>query len=88
MTRLKAEHLSCWNFVYSTSAQVIRGNIDLNKNFSSTPAIFKFTLDENSIPIDLTGINIMMTHSASGDDGKFGGITAISKGLLFRKENH
>lgn len=28
-----------------------------------------------------------MTHSAAGDDGKFGGITALSSGVYFRQEN-
>jgi hypothetical protein len=49
---------------------------------SSTEQIF--TVRAGAVPFDITRIIVQMVHAAAGDDGKFGGITAISRGLVMR----
>lgn len=68
---------------FTTNAKVIRGNINLNLDFSSANASAKFSLF-SSIPIDITQVNVSMAHGSAADDGMFGGITSLSKGVLFR----
>jgi hypothetical protein len=71
-------------------AIVFRGNNKMNIDGSSatgTPTDFKMTLTDFTVPIDISKIILTMTHSATGDDGKFGGIAALTNGVYFRKEN-
>lgn len=75
------------------TAGVMRGNINMNIDGSSTPVDFKFSSNccgaQNPlIPIDIGTVIITMQHGAnSPDDGKFGGISALTNGVYFRKEN-
>ncbi len=75
------------------TADVIRGNINMNVDGSSVPVDFKYSSNccgsENpQIPIDLSTIIITMQHGANvPDDGKFGGIAALTNGMYFRKMN-
>jgi len=69
---------------------VFRGNKGMNIDGSvatGTPTDFKMTLTNFEIPIDISKIILTMTHAAVGDDGKFGGIAALTEGLYFRKED-
>lgn len=73
------------------TADVIRGNINMNRDGSSVPVDFKYSSNccgsqDPQIPIDLSTIIITMQHGANvPDDGKFGGIAALTKGMYFRK---
>ncbi len=75
------------------TADVIRGNINMNVDGSITPVDFKYSSNccgnqDPQIPIDLSTIIITMQHGANQpDDGKFGGIAALAKGMYFRKMN-
>lgn len=70
------------------TATVIRGNINMNIDGDAIPTDFKFTFPGAQIPIDLSIIILTMQHGANvPDDGKFGGLAALSKGLFFRKVN-
>lgn len=75
------------------TADVIRGNINMNVDGSSTPVDFKYSSNccgsqDPQIPIDLSTIIITMQHGANvPDDGKFGGIAALTDGMFFRKMN-
>ena len=75
------------------TAGVIRGNINMNVDGSSTPVDFKYTSNccgsvNALIPIDIGTVIITMQHGANvPDDGKFGGISALTNGMYFRKEN-
>lgn len=67
---------------------VIRGNILMNVDGSGSPVEFKAQLRNFTIPIDITKIIITMQHGANvPDDGKFGGLAALAKGVFFKKEN-
>ena len=67
--------------------KVWRGNINMNIDASVTPVEFALTLTDFTIPIDIGFAIISMTHSLAGDDSKFGGISELSNGMYFRKEN-
>ncbi len=77
---------------FPDTASVIRGNIKMNVNGSSTPVDFEYTSDKNGgiapvVPIDIATVVITMQHAAAGDDSLFGGIAAIANGFYFRKLN-
>lgn len=68
---------------------VIRGNINMNIDGSTTPVDFKFGLNDpsTSIPIDISAVIVTMQHTAEGGDGLFGAIAPLSLGLFLRKVN-
>jgi hypothetical protein len=67
--------------------QVIRGNVNMNVNGSSTEVVFNMKLRNFTIPIDIGKAIITMSHPLAGDDGKFGGIAELTNGVYFRKNN-
>lgn len=67
-------------------AKVIRGNSQLAVN-ASGGIDFQMRIQDFTIPIDISKIILTMFHTPAGDDGKFGGIAALAKGMWFRKEN-
>ena len=72
---------------FTVAAEVYRGNINFNVDGSSTEVEFKYTINANGItPIDVSKVIITMQHGANvPDDGKFGGLAALTNGLYFRK---
>ena len=70
------------------TSKVIRGNINMNIDGNAVPTDFKFTFPGAQIPIDLSTVILTMQHGANvPDDGKFGGLTAVPKGIYFRQVN-
>jgi len=49
---------------------------------TTTPQIY--TVRAGRVPVDITRIIIAITDSTAMDDGKFGGIAALPKGIVFR----
>ena len=75
---------------YPITSKVVRGNVYFNVDGSSTDRIFEFSFfgDTNAfIPIDVENIIITMLSAGVPDDGKFGGITALTEPCYFRKVN-
>ncbi len=74
-----------------SGTSIIRGNINMNVNGSSTPVDFEYTFngDQNAItPIDVqTVVFSFQSGETTPDDGTFGGIPAVALGLLIRKVN-
>lgn len=75
------------------TAHVMRGNILLNVNGSSTPVDFEFTTDRDGgvdavVPIDLSTLVITMQHASAATDSLFGGGAVLTKGFYFRKVNN
>ena len=74
-----------------SGTSIIRGNVNMNVNGSSTAVDFEYTFNGDTaatVPIDIqTVIFSFQSGAAAPDDGTFGGIAAIAKGLLFRKVN-
>lgn len=70
------------------NAVIIRGNILMNVDGSGTPVEFAFNLRNFTIPIDITKVILTMQHGSNvPDDGKFGGLAALSNGVFFKKED-
>jgi hypothetical protein len=61
-------------------ARIVNSNMAVDG--SGTPRIF--TVRAGSKPIDITRIIIAMTDQTSMDDAKFGGLSALAKGFVFR----
>ena len=73
---------------FSDTSIVIRGNINMNIDGNAAPTDFKFTFPGAQIPIDLSTVILTMQHGSNvPDDGKFGGLTALLKGIYFRQVN-
>lgn len=76
---------------FPMDSTVIRGNVNMNIDGLSTPTDFSFSLTSASgasVPIDISTIVITMQHKNNvPDDGKFGGLTKLLKGMYFRKLN-
>ena len=78
-----------FDYAFTTAADCCEESEDMNVNGSSTPQIFRVT------PTDLTSgttfhINRMMAQiedNVAMDDAKFGGITALTNGVVVRSKN-
>lgn len=75
---------------FTTSASICLQNCNLNQDCSSTEKEFYITpngLDEN-VEWDITNMSVVMYHSVTaGDDGKFGNLAALTKGVYFHYSN-
>ncbi len=73
----------------SADTKVIRGSNLMNVDGSVSPVTFKFTMGPDAlIPIDISSVVVTMQHGANvPDDGKFGGIAALTNGIFFRQIN-
>ena len=77
---------------FPLSAIVIRGNINMNIDGDAAPTTFLYSAHTNEnpvvVPIDISTIILTMQHGANvPDDGKFGGLAALTNGIYFRKVN-
>lgn len=61
-------------------------NVDMNIDGSTTPVNFSVNPYGN-YRWDITRMMIGMVLATAGDDGKFGNLTALTKGLFMRKED-
>jgi hypothetical protein len=73
---------------FTVDAVVVRGNILMNIDGNASPTDFIMKMRNFTIPIDVSKAIITMQHGANVPDaGKFGGLSALAKGVYFRKEN-
>lgn len=79
------------DFAFDSGDPVISTTRDLNVDGSVTPQTFSVVNGTVSslLTLDITRILLTMTHSSSGDDGKFGNIAGATmvNGLVFRRTN-
>ena len=69
-------------------AIIIRGNILMNVDGSGGDVEFKMKLRNFTVPVDISQVIMTMQHGANvPDDGKFGGIAALSGGVYYLKED-
>lgn len=74
--------------VYTTAADICIGNVNMAVNGSVTPVIFKIgPLPAGEDKWDLTRILGNITDDSVMDDSKFGGISALTNGIFFRRNN-
>jgi len=74
------------DFSFPVGSEAFRSVSNMAVNGSVTPVIFKVS-PPASTKWDLCRVIITMTDDLAMDDGKFGGISAISKGVVIRKKN-
>lgn len=74
-----------------SGTSVMRGNSLMNVDGVASETDFEFTFNGDTtaqVPIDIGTVIITMQHGANvPDDGKFGGLGALAKGLYIRKVN-
>lgn len=69
-------------------AVVVRGNILMNVDGSGGDINFDVTLRRFDVPVDISQVIITMQHGANvPDDGKFGGLAALTNGIYFHKHD-
>lgn len=66
---------------------VVRGVIDMVDDFEAESTNYIFKMYNSCNKIEITSVIITMWHALPADDGKFGGIPALTKGVLFRSTN-
>lgn len=72
---------------FSTSAIVIRGNVNMNVDGSSTPQEFVY-YKRSGVPMDVQYAHITIWNvSVQGDDGTFGDLAELTNGLIFQKDD-
>jgi hypothetical protein len=72
-----------WAFPLTTLGRIV--STDMTVNGSVTP--IAFSLRAGDIPVDSVRFIATMTDDSSMDDGKFGGLAALPRGLVFRIVN-
>lgn len=77
---------SPFDFAFTVAAGVERRRVNMAVDGSVTPVVFSVTPPVGT-EWDLTRMIIQATDDSAMDDGKFAGITALTKGLLFRVVN-
>lgn len=75
------------DFAYPVGSQVTIGNTNMNVNGSVTPVHFHLRTGQPSIPskIDVTRMILVATCSSAVDLNKFGNLTRLTRGILFRQ---
>lgn len=75
------------DFAYPATSECTASNINMNVNGSVTPVIFNLRTGSPSIPsdVDVTRLLFSCTTDSAVDLGKFGNLTALAKGIVFRK---
>lgn len=71
------------NFPYDSGAVVREYFPEMNVNGSSTQQIFTI-INRTTNPIDINKIAVSISDSEAMDDGKFGGVNALAKGVTLR----
>lgn len=70
----------------TNSPVLFRLDCDMAVNGATTPIIYS-AFNQSTIPYDITRIIFHITDDAEMDDGKFGGIAALTRGCVLRKKN-
>jgi len=74
------------DFAFTTAASIETGIWNMAVDGSSTTQIFSVK-PPPLINFDIYQINVSMLDSSDMDDGKFGGVAALTKGLIFKFKN-
>ena len=72
---------------FAIGATIFPMNTNMKVDGSSTVQIFQFGPVGLVFEVDITRVMGYLQSSTTMDDGKFGGITALTKGCVFRKNN-
>lgn len=71
----------------TVNSVVTEGSYHMEVNGSVTPVVFSVSMDSrlSSIAFDITQILLLVLDASTMDDSLFGGIPALTKGVVFRK---
>jgi hypothetical protein len=69
----------------SAVTKVLPTSRDMNVDGSETPVTFSIQAGESGLVIDLTRLIVSMTHGSAGDDGLYGNLTKLTRGLVLRR---
>lgn len=75
------------NYSYTTSATAERTTRKLNVNGSVTPVVFKVSPINTTNQFDITRMQFLMQDNVVMDSSKFGGLTALTNGIVVRKKD-
>lgn len=77
------------DYDFSTSAIAHRGSFNMVVDGSTTPVIFQISPTglQAGARVDITRLIGIIEDDSAMDSGKFGGITALTKGIVLRKKN-
>jgi hypothetical protein len=73
--------------VYTVNSLAARTTTNLNVNGAVTPLIYNINPVQNA-RWHINGLVIQITDDSAMDDGKFGGIAELTKGLIIRYKNN
>lgn len=74
------------DYAFTTAATIANRSPEMNVNGSVTPVVFRLA-PIAGVKWDVTRIIGSMTHSAAPNDGLFGGIDALTRGIVVRKSD-
>lgn len=74
------------DYPFTTSASIANRSPQLNVDGNSVVKIASLG-PIAGVKWDITRLIMSMVHSSAADDGKFGGIAALTKGIVIRKSN-
>lgn len=74
------------DYAYTTAAVAHEGDPDLAIDGSTTTRYYKVSPSglDSTVEWDITRIAFMMVGSSAGDDGKFGSLSPLTKGIVLR----
>lgn len=77
------------DFLYLAGSEVTISNINMAVNGSVTPVVFTLRTGAPSIPsdVDITRLLMVCECNSAVDLNKFGDLTALTRGLVFRETN-
>jgi hypothetical protein len=67
------------------TTQVLPTSRDMNVDGSGTPVTFSIQAGTSGLIIDLTRLIVSMTHGTAGDDGLYGNLPKLARGLVLRR---
>lgn len=72
------------DFAFTTACTITYGTYNMNVDGSSTPVSFKIPVTYISAVYDMTRVLGVIRDDSAMDDGKFGGITQLTNGVVLR----
>lgn len=80
---------SPFDYAFTTGASVFKGVYSMNVNGASTPVVFRVSplSMSNTVSWDITNVIIHIEDDAAMDDTKFGGMNALTNGIVLRKKD-
>lgn len=74
-----------FDYAFTTAAICARATANMNVDGSTTPVIFEISPSGTTLIDDINSISFEIIDDAQMDDTKFGGLTALTRGVLLRQ---